>query len=228
MMPIGMSRSVSARLSWPPARRARLAAMRGGDAARDRAHDSEQGPDGRDAHRAGADEAHLLAEGRSDQGLDVGRRAEAGEARLPGDEDEPADDEADEHGDADGHADQVADADQRHRKAGGDGRRAGAEAEAARGFLRGQPGAGSRIAKAADDDRAPDDQLAGRGGSPRRRRRPRRPSGLPPPRRLPDRGGRTRSRALASAARSRARRGCRRSRSPRPKARRGSRSTSRP
>jgi hypothetical protein len=44
----------------------------GGDATRDRPHDPQQGPDRGDAHRAGADEAHLLPEGRADKCLDVG------------------------------------------------------------------------------------------------------------------------------------------------------------
>ena len=149
------------------------------------------------------------------------------QAGLPGHQHEPADDQADQHGDADGHADQVADADQRHRQAGRDGRRAAGEAEGARRFGRDELGLGEdRVG--GRDDRAPDDHLAGRGGSPRPRRRRRRPSALRPPRRLPDRAGRSRSRARAAAAPNRSRRGCRRWRSPRPTARRGSRSTSRP
>ena len=129
MMPIGISRSVSARLLWPPAVRARLAASADGHALDDRADDLEQGPDRGDADRAGADEAHLLAKHGADQRVEIGRRRDSGKPGLPRHEHEPADDQPGQHRDPDRHADQMADPDQRHRQAGRDGGRAGAEAE---------------------------------------------------------------------------------------------------
>ena len=68
-MPIGRSRSVSARRPRRPARRARLAAIADVNALDDRADDPEQRPDRGDADGAGADDARLGPERRCHQRL---------------------------------------------------------------------------------------------------------------------------------------------------------------
>ena len=64
-MPIGRSRSVSGEAVLPAGAARAAGGERRGDALDDRADDLEQGPDRGDADRAGADEPHLLAEGAS-------------------------------------------------------------------------------------------------------------------------------------------------------------------
>ena len=112
MMPIGMSRSVSGEAGSARRRRARgLRGQRRRDALDDRADDPQQGPDRGDADGAGADEAHLFAEGRPDQRLEVGGGT-AGRCSpvCHGTSTNQLMMQADQHGDADRHADQMANA----------------------------------------------------------------------------------------------------------------------
>jgi hypothetical protein len=122
-------------LTRPSRREGRL------DPVQHRARDPDQRPDRRDAHRAGAEEPHLLPEHGADPGLDaqVRHRLLRGQDRS---QHRPGDHQPERHGGAYREADEMADAEQRQGQVASDAGRAGADAEPGRGAVEHQPGLG--------------------------------------------------------------------------------------
>ncbi len=117
--------------------------QRRADAAEYRSGDPNQGPDRRDAHHAGAEEAHVLAEHRADPGLQAGarHRLRGGQQR---DEAAPGDRQPQGHRGPDRGPDEVADADQREGQVAGDPGGARADPEPRAGAVEDEPGLGQR------------------------------------------------------------------------------------